>query len=165
MPLIKARELAIFATLRMHDLHGYAIAAAFKSGPFQLLGLTRAATYSILERFKKRGWLRSHFESAGNYPDREVLSLSASNEAFQHLKSESFKGDTLPVAPLMALALLRDTEDHIDPSVIQRLLSERVEIRTAWKSDVEHAKTHTMRLGLSYLDAEIAYLESLIHQA
>lgn len=165
MSLIKARELAIFATLRMHDLHGYAVAAAFKSGPFQLLGLTRAATYSILERFKKRGWLRSHIETAGNYPDREVLSLTAPGEAFQHLKSESFKGDTLPVAPLMALALLHDTNDPIDPSVIQRLLAERIDLRNAWKDDQEHAKTHTMRLGLSYLDAEIAYLESVLDKA
>lgn len=155
MSLIKAREVAVFAVLRSHKIHGYAVASFFTTGPLRLLGLSRAATYAIIERFRKRGWVTGTRHAGDAYPDREILDLDAPEAEFSDLIQTLVTQDTLPTAPLMAVALLLDAGVPVGATVIDQQIREREKILARWAKDHDHAETLTMTLAVGYLRAEI----------
>ncbi len=158
----RARELAVLSLLAAHPAHGYEIAKAVSTGPLALLGLSRAAVYAILDRFRARDWVEEHAEPGGAYPDRTVLSLTEA--ARRALDDEIAALGTLPLpatVPLVALTMCLDSGAALPPGALDRLIAARESMLAGWPADATHAASATQRLARRVIEAELAVLREL----
>lgn len=166
MSLARARELAVLSLLAAHPAHGYEIAKAVSTGPLALLGLSRAAVYAILDRFRARGWVEERLESSGGYPERAVLSLTDTARLALDAQIASLGTDRLPpTLPLIALTMSIDAGADLPPGSLKSQISARKQYLDGFPVDPEHEGSATQRLARRVLEAEIAILEELCASA
>ena len=162
MSIARARELAVLSLLAAHPAHGYEIAKAVSTGPLALLGLSRAAVYSILDRFRARDWVQEHPEPGGAYPDRTVLSLTDAARRALDDEIAALGSQSLPLTvPLIAVTLCLDSGARLPPGALDRLIADRTRTLAAWSRDQAHAASASQRLARKVAEAELSVLEEL----
>lgn len=163
MSTTRARELAVLSLLAAHPAHGYAIAKAVSTGPLASLGLTRAAVYAILDRFRTRGWVEERPEPGQTYPDRTVLSLT--DAARDELTRRLARVGEAPLAatlPLMAVMMAHDMGAALATDAAERLIAAREAALAGFAKDEAHAASASQRLARRVLEAELASLRDLL---
>jgi DNA-binding PadR family transcriptional regulator len=159
MSLARARELAVLSLLAAHPAHGYEIAKAVASGPLAPLGLSRAAVYAILDRFRTRGWVEEHPEPGGAYPDRTVLSLTDAARAALEQQIAAIGTDPLPTTvPLIAVAMCLDSGADLPAGALDALVADRERALARLPADAAHATSATGRLARRVIEAELSIL-------
>lgn len=162
MSLARAREFAVLTLLAAHPAHGYEIAKAVSSGPLALLGLSRAAVYAILDRFRDRGWVEERAEPGGAYPDRTVLSLTPTARAALAGEAAALGAGPLPATvPLAALTMFVDSGGGVDRTALDAMISRRAEALATRAKDDGHAGSATAKLWQRTLEAELSVLREL----
>lgn len=161
MSLARAREFAVLSLLAVHPAHGYEIAKAVSTGPLAALGLSRAAVYAILDRFRARGWVEEQAEPGGAYPDRTVLSLTdAARQGFEDQLAALGTLDMPATLPLVALTMYVDGGGHLPPGVLDRQIAARTQALAAG-ADAAHAASATADLWQRVVEAELSVLRAL----
>ncbi|MCB1330490.1 MAG: helix-turn-helix transcriptional regulator [Maritimibacter sp.] len=166
MSLARAREFAVLSLLAAHPAHGYEIAKAVSAGPLAALGLSRAAVYAILDRFRTRGWVAEQAEPGGAYPDRTVLSLTdTGRRGFEDQIATLGTLEMPATIPLVALTMYVDSGGTLPPGVLDRQIAERraalgAALGAGGKDDA-HAHSVTARLWRRVLEAELSVLADL----
>lgn len=166
MSLARARELAVLSLLAAHPAHGYEIAKAVSTGPLAMLGLSRAAVYAILDRFRTRGWVAEHPEPAGAYPERSVLSLTDTARAALDTQIAGLGKDPLPATlPLIAATMCLDAGTTLSPGALESLIRHRQQALDGWPADGAHQTSATGRLARRIVETELAVLRELRDEA
>lgn len=162
MSLARAREFAVLSLLAAHPAHGYEIAKAVSTGPLAALGLSRAAVYAILDRFRARGWVEEQAEPGSTYPDRTVLSLTeAARRGFDDQVAALATLDMPVTIPLVALTMYVDGGGQLPPGVLDRQIADRTRALKAGADDAAHAGSATADLWQRVVEAELSVLRGL----
>jgi DNA-binding PadR family transcriptional regulator len=163
MSTARARELAVMSLLAAHPAHGYEIAKAVSSGPLVALGLTRAAVYAILDRFRARGWVEERPEPGESYPDRTVLSLTDAARGELATRLARLGEDPLPATlPLMVVMMARDMGADLPADAVTRLIAAREAALAELGADAAHGDSASARLARRLLKAELDSLRDLL---
>ena len=162
MSLARARELAVLSLLAAHPAHGYQIAKAVARGPLAPLGLSRAAVYAILDRFRARGWVAEHPVPGGAYPDRTVLSLTDTAREALAAQIAGLGTDSMTATvPLIALTMCLDSGAELPPGALDRLIADRRRTLDRLPADAAHAASASGRLARRVIEAELSVLQEL----
>ena len=165
MGLTASRELAVLGVLREHPAHGYALAEALEATIGAALGLTRANTYAILNRFTDRGWIRGTRAATASAPDRVVYEVTeAGRTAWAGLVSQAARAEE----PAAALVGLLAHLDGIDPQTRDQLLTRLIRDRRDRLEQLEPLLEHPgsfgagLRLRHRLIGAELDALEKAL---
>jgi DNA-binding PadR family transcriptional regulator len=160
------RKLLLLGLLRTHEMHGYQINELIDIHLGSSIQLKKPTAYKLLNQMVDDGWLDVREEREGNYPPRQVFSITPNGDtAFHRMLRESladYKPVTFPGN--IGLAFL----DVLPAGEAVELLQQRREIIEGLLQTIETDDKHQGGFQLlltqqqRHLRAELEWVDEVI---
>jgi DNA-binding PadR family transcriptional regulator len=161
-------ELLLLGLLREQRRHGYELHEFLEHSLHYLTAMKRPTAYATLDRLARRGLVTRQSEREGNYPERQVYSITPEGErVFQNLLIENLCSAPRTFYHTDVGLLFMD---QVPRSVLitcletkrQQLLAQRDALRETLPEHFNHPAAHIIERDIALLNAELTWFEGFI---